>query len=264
MQQYLDLMADIRENGTVKDDRTGTGILGVFGRQMRFDLSLGFPLLTTKKLHIRSIVNELLWFLSGSTNIRWLQEQGCRIWDEWADPEGNLGPVYGRQWRSWPAPGGQGIDQISQVLETIRNEPNSRRMLVVAWNPGEISAMALPPCHCLFQFYVAEGKLSCQLYQRSCDVFLGLGFNIASYSLLTAMVAQQCSLQVGEFIWSGGDIHLYRNHLEQAALQLARTPRPLPQLVFNRKPASLFDYRYEDFTFTGYDPHPHIKADVAI
>ena len=264
MQQYLDLLTDCLENGTLKEDRTGVGTKSLFGRQMRFDLEEGFPLLTTKKLHTRSIILELLWFLSGSTNIRWLQENKCRIWDPWADEEGNLGPVYGHQWRSWPTAKGESVDQISQVLETIKTNPDSRRMVVVAWNPGDIPDMALPPCHCLFQFFVVNGKLSCQLYQRSCDVFIGLPFNIASYALLTMMMAQQTGLQPGEFIWTGGDTHLYTNHIEQAMLQISRTPKALPTMTINRVPEDLFSYRLEDFTLSGYEPDPHIKADVAV
>lgn len=264
MQQYLDLMADIKKNGAVKEDRTGVGTLSVFGRQMRFDLSEGFPLLTTKKLHIRSIFIELLWFLSGSTNIKFLKENKCRIWDPWADENGDLGPVYGYQWRSWPTPTGESIDQISQVVDTIKNNPDSRRMLVVAWNPSDLPKMALPPCHCLFQFFVADGKLSCQLYQRSCDVFIGLGFNIASYALLTHMIAQQCDLEVGEFVWTGGDTHLYKNHLEQVDVQVERAPKKLPKLVIKRKPKDLFSYNIEDFEIINYEAHPHIKAEVAV
>jgi thymidylate synthase len=264
MKAYLDLMQHVLNNGVDKSDRTGTGTRSVFGHQMRFDLSKGFPLLTTKKLHIRSIVYELLWFLRGDTNIAYLKEHGVSIWDEWADEAGNLGPVYGAQWRSWPTPDGGSVDQIAQVLDQIRHQPDSRRMIVCAWNVGLLSQMALPPCHLLFQFYVANGKLSCQLYQRSCDLFLGVPFNIASYSLLTHMVAQQCDLDVGDFVWTGGDVHLYSNHFEQARLQLQRQPRPLPRLLIKRKPASLFDYAYEDFEIVDYDPHPHIKAPVAV
>jgi len=264
MQQYKDLMRRVHEHGHRKTDRTGTGTLSIFGHQMRFDLREGFPLVTTKKLHLRSIIVELLWFLRGDSNVRWLQERGVSIWDEWADEQGELGPVYGVQWRSWPTPDGRHIDQISQVLEQIRSNPDSRRLMVSAWNVGELSNMALPPCHALFQFYVADGRLSCQLYQRSADIFLGVPFNIASYSLLTHMVAQQCELEVGEFIWTGGDCHLYSNHLEQARLQLSREPRPLPTLHIKRKPDSLFDYRFEDFEIIGYDPHPGIKAPIAV
>ncbi len=264
MRQYLELMRHVLEQGTVKTDRTGTGTRSVFGYQMRFDLAQGFPLVTTKKLHLRSIIHELLWFLRGDTNIAYLKEQGVSIWDEWADEQGNLGPVYGAQWRSWPTPDGRSIDQISQLIAQIRATPDSRRLLVSAWNVGELDQMALMPCHALFQFYVADGKLSCQLYQRSCDIFLGLPFNIASYALLTHMVAEQCDLAVGDFVWTGGDTHLYLNHLEQAELQLSRTPLPLPRLKILRKPESIFDYRFEDFVIEGYECHPHIKAPVAI
>jgi thymidylate synthase len=264
MRQYLALMREVRENGVFKDDRTGTGTLSVFGHQMRFDLGEGFPLVTTKKLHTRSIIHELLWFLSGDSNIRYLKENGVSIWDEWADENGDLGPVYGVQWRSWPAPDGRKIDQVAQVVDQLRNNPDSRRIILSAWNVAEIDNMALPPCHCLFQFYVAEGKLSCQLYQRSCDIFLGVPFNIASYALLTHMLAQQAGLDVGEFIWTGGDCHLYSNHLEQADEQLLREPLPLPRLVIERRPPSIFDYRYEDFEILDYQCHPHIKAAVAV
>lgn len=264
MKQYLDLMQRILDEGVSRDDRTGTGTLAVFGHQMRFDLQQGFPLLTTKKLHLRSIIHELLWFLSGDTNIRYLKENGVSIWDEWADESGDLGPVYGFQWRSWPGPDGQSVDQISRLIDQIRSNPNSRRLMVVAYNPAYVDQMALPPCHCLFQFFVANGRLSCQLYQRSADTFLGVPFNIASYALLTHMVAQQCDLDVGEFIWTGGDTHLYSNHLEQAREQLSREPRALPELVVHRHPDSIFDYRFEDFEIRGYDPHPHIKAPVAV
>ncbi|MDK2778110.1 MAG: thymidylate synthase [Pseudomonadota bacterium] len=264
MKQYLDLMRHVREHGVFKEDRTGTGTYSCFGYQMRFDLSEGFPLVTTKKLHLRSIIHELLWFLSGDTNIRYLKENGVSIWDEWADDDGNLGPVYGSQWRSWPAADGRHIDQITQVIEQIKNNPDSRRIIVSAWNVGEIDNMALPPCHAFFQFYVADGKLSCQLYQRSADIFLGVPFNIASYALLVHMVAQQCGLAVGDFVWTGGDVHLYANHLEQTDLQLSREPLPLPQLVIQRQPESLFDYRFEDFVIEGYQSHPHIKAPVAV
>ncbi|MCY0965186.1 thymidylate synthase [Parathalassolituus penaei] len=264
MKQYLDLMRHVRDNGVFKEDRTGTGTYSCFGYQMRFDLSAGFPLVTTKKLHLRSIIHELLWFLSGDTNIRYLKENGVTIWDEWADDNGNLGPVYGSQWRSWPTADGRHIDQITQVIEQIRNNPDSRRLIVSAWNVGEISNMALPPCHAFFQFYVADGKLSCQLYQRSADIFLGVPFNIASYALLVHMVAQQCDLEVGDFVWTGGDVHLYANHMEQTELQLSREPMALPTLKILRKPASLFDYRFEDFEIEGYQSHPHIKAPVAI
>lgn len=264
MQQYLDLLRHIRANGVMKEDRTGTGTQSVFGYQMRFNLSEGFPLLTTKKVHLKSIIYELLWFIAGDTNVKYLQEHGVTIWDEWADENGELGPVYGHQWRSWTAPDGRSIDQLSQVLETIRNNPTSRRMLVCAWNPGELDKMALPPCHSLFQFYVADGKLSCQLYQRSADVFLGVPFNIASYALLTMMIAQVCGLQPGDFVHTLGDAHLYRNHFEQVALQLSREPRPLPRMRLNPDVKSLFDFKYEDFTLEGYDPWPAIKAPVAV
>ena len=264
MKQYLDLMQRIKDEGTRKADRTGTGTLSIFGHQMRFDLKQGFPLVTTKKLHLRSIIHELLWFLSGDTNIQYLKDNGVRIWDEWADENGDLGPVYGQQWRYWRTPDGDTIDQISQVMHTLKTNPDSRRMLVVAYNPADVDKMALPPCHSLFQFYVANGKLSCQLYQRSCDVFLGLPFNIASYALLTHMVAQQAGLDVGDFVWSGGDVHLYLNHLEQTDLQLSREPYPLPQLRLARKPESLFDYRFDDFEILNYQSHPHIKAEVSV
>jgi thymidylate synthase len=264
MKQYLDLMNDILETGSSKTDRTGTGTLSVFGRQLRFDLSAGFPLVTTKKLHTRSIFIELLWFLKGDTNIKYLHDHGVTIWDEWADENGDLGPVYGHQWRSWPAPNGQTIDQITNVINQIKQKPDSRRHLVSAWNPAEVDKMALPPCHAMFQFYVADGKLSCQLYQRSADYFLGVPFNIASYALLTHMFAQQCDLQPGEFIWTGGDVHLYTNHIEQAKLQLSRDPYPLPTLNIKRKPASIFDYQYEDFEILNYKAHPTIKAPIAV
>lgn len=264
MRQYHDLMRDILERGAKKTDRTGTGTLSVFGRQMRFDLAEGFPLVTTKRLHLKSIIYELLWFLNGDTNIKYLNDHGVTIWDEWADENGELGPVYGSQWRSWPAPDGRHIDQISQVLKQLKEKPDSRRHIVSAWNPAEVDKMALPPCHALFQFYVAEGKLSCQLYQRSADYFLGVPFNIASYALLTHMVAQQCDLLPGEFVWTGGDVHLYLNHLEQVTIQLSREPFPLPQLVIKRKPASLFDYQFEDFEITNYQYHPAIKAPIAV
>ena len=264
MQQYESLMRHVYEHGDRKNDRTGTGTRSVFGHQMRFDLSQGFPLVTTKKLHLRSIIIELLWFLRGDSNVRWLQERGVSIWDEWADEQGELGPVYGVQWRSWPTPDGRHIDQISQVLEQIRSNPDSRRLIVSAWNVGEIANMALPPCHALFQFYVADGKLSCQLYQRSADIFLGVPFNIASYALLTHMVAQQCDLEVGEFIWTGGDCHIYSNHFEQVELQLSREPYPYPRLNIKRRPPSLFDYEFEDFEILDYQHHPHIKAPVAV
>jgi len=264
MKQYLDLLRHIRENGVMKDDRTGTGTQSVFGYQMRFNLADGFPLLTTKKVHLKSIIHELLWFISGDTNIKYLKDNGVTIWDEWADENGDLGPVYGHQWRSWPAPDGRSIDQLSQVVEMIKHNPDSRRLLVTAWNPGEVEKMALPPCHCLFQFYVAEGKLSCQLYQRSADVFLGVPFNIASYALLTMMIAQVCGLEPGEFIHTTGDTHIYRNHFEQVALQLSREPRPLPRMLLNPAVKSVFDFKYEDFTLEGYDPWPAIKAPVAV
>ncbi len=264
MRQYLDLLKDIQDNGVTKTDRTGTGTLSVFGRQLRFDLSEGFPLVTTKRLHLRSIIYELLWFLKGETNIRYLKDNGVSIWDEWADENGDLGPVYGSQWRSWPTPDGRHIDQIAQVLHQIKTKPDSRRHIVTAWNPAEVDNMALPPCHALFQFYVADGKLSCQLYQRSCDTFLGLPFNIASYALLTHLVAQQCDLVPGDFVWTGGDVHLYSNHLDQARLQLTRAPFPLPQLVIKRKPDSLFDYNFEDFEIANYQYHPSIKAPIAV
>ncbi|WP_338848972.1 thymidylate synthase [Massilia sp. W12] len=264
MRQYLDFMRHVAEHGKLKTDRTGTGTRSVFGYQMRFDLSQGFPLLTTKKLHLRSIIHELLWFLSGSTNIVYLKENGVSIWDEWADENGELGPVYGYQWRSWPTPDGRHIDQISQVVQQIRNNPDSRRLIVSAWNVGEIEHMKLPPCHAFFQFYVCEGKLSCQLYQRSADIFLGVPFNIASYALLTHMVAQQTDLEAGEFIWTGGDCHLYSNHMEQAALQLTREPLALPQLKIARRPDDLFSYRFEDFSIENYQSHAHIKAPVAV
>src|SRR3990170_1014373 len=260
MRQYLDLVQHVLSHGTRKSDRTGTGTLSVFGAQLRCDLNAGFPLLTTKKVHLKSIVHELLWFLKGDTNTRYLQDNGVTIWDEWADAKGNLGPVYGYQWRSWPAADGRHIDQVSQVLEQIRNNPDSRRMIVSAWNVGDLPKMALMPCHAFFQFYVADGKLSCQLYQRSADIFLGVPFNIASYALLTHMVAQQCDLGVGDFIWTGGDCHIYSNHTEQVELQLSREPRPYPTLQIKRRPPSIFDYEYEDFAVDGYDPHPPIKA----
>lgn len=262
--QYETLLEHCYKTGVDKSDRTGVGTRSVFGYQMRFNLAEGFPLVTTKKLHIRSIVHELLWFLSGSGNIKYLHDNGVSIWDEWADENGDLGPVYGVQWRSWPAPDGRKIDQISNLIEGIKKNPDSRRHLVVAWNPAEVDKMALPPCHCLFQFYVANGKLSCQLYQRSCDIFLGVPFNIASYSLLTHMVAQQCDLEVGDFVWTGGDCHIYKNHFEQVELQLSRTPRAYPKLVISRKPSSIFDYKFEDFVIEGYDPWPHIKAPIAV
>lgn len=264
MKQYLELMQKVLNEGTPKNDRTGTGTLSIFGHQMRFNLQDGFPLVTTKRCHLRSIIHELLWFLQGDTNIAYLRENKVSIWDEWADENGDLGPVYGKQWRAWPTPDGRHIDQISTVIEQLKNDPDSRRIIVSAWNVGELDKMALAPCHAFFQFYVADGKLSCQLYQRSCDVFLGLPFNIASYALLVHMMAQQYDLEPGDFVWTGGDTHLYSNHLEQTRLQLTREPRALPKLVIKRKPASLFDYRFEDFEIEGYDPHPAIKAPVAI
>jgi thymidylate synthase len=264
MQQYLDLLRHVRDHGAEKHDRTGTGTRSVFGYQMRFDLGQGFPLVTTKKLHIKSIVHELIWFLAGDTNVAYLKDHGVSIWDEWADESGDLGPVYGRQWRSWAAPDGHTIDQISQAVELIRCDPDSRRIIVSAWNPADIPQMALAPCHCLFQFYVAEGKLSCQLYQRSADIFLGVPFNIASYALLTHMMAQVAGLEVGDFVHTFGDAHLYLNHLEQADLQLSRTPRALPKLHVNREVRLIFDFKFDDFEITGYDPHPHIKAPVAV
>ncbi len=264
MKSYLDLLADILAHGSPKTDRTGTGTRSVFGRQLRFDLQAGFPLLTTKKLHTRSIIHELLWFIQGDTNVRYLNEHGVRIWDEWADDRGELGPIYGYQWRSWPAPDGRTIDQLSNVIDEIRSNPDSRRLIVSAWNVAQIPQMALPPCHALFQFYVADGRLSCQLYQRSADVFLGVPFNIASYSLLTMMVAQVTGLASGEFVHTFGDVHLYSNHIEQAELQLTREPRPLPSMEINPAVTSIFDFRFEDFALRNYDPHPHIKAPVAV
>lgn len=264
MKQYLDLAQHILENGTQKTDRTSTGTLSVFGAQLRFNLQHGFPLITTKKLHLRSIIHELLWFLKGDTNIQYLRDNGVTIWDEWADENGNLGPVYGHQWRSWPAPNGEAIDQIANVLNQIKQKPDSRRHMVTAWNPAEVDKMALPPCHALFQFYVADGKLSCQLYQRSADYFLGVPFNIASYALLTHMVAQQCNLEVGDFVWTGGDVHIYSNHIEQTKLQLSREPLALPTLKIARKPASIFDYVFEDFEIVNYQSHPGIKAPIAV
>lgn len=264
MQQYLQLMRQVRDRGTRKEDRTGTGTLSLFGHQMRFDLSKGFPLVTTKKLHLPSIIHELLWFLSGDSNVRYLRENGISIWDQWADADGELGPVYGVQWRSWGAPDGDSVDQISRVVRQLRDSPDSRRMIVSAWNVAEVDTMALPPCHTLFQFYVAEGRLSCQLYQRSCDLFLGVPFNIASYSLLTHMLAQQADLAVGDFVWTGGDCHLYLNHLEQTDEQLQREPLPLPRLALKRRPASIFDYAFDDFEILNYDSHPHISAAVAV
>jgi thymidylate synthase len=264
MKPYLDLLRDILDNGAPKSDRTGTGTRSVFGRQLRFDLQAGFPLLTTKKLHTRSIIHELLWFIRGETNVQYLNEHGVRIWDEWADEQGELGPIYGHQWRSWPAPDGHTIDQLSQVIEQVRINPDSRRLIVSAWNVGQLPEMALPPCHALFQFYVAGGKLSCQLYQRSADVFLGVPFNIASYSLLTRMVAQVSGLAPGEFIHTFGDVHLYANHVEQAELQLTRQPRALPTMEINPAVRNIFEFRFEDFQLKNYDPHPHIKAPVAV
>ena len=264
LQQYLQLLQDILENGVHKEDRTGVGTLSVFGRQLRFNLQEDFPLITTKKLHIRSIIYELLWFLSGNTNVRYLQENGVTIWDEWADENGELGPVYGAQWRSWKGADGNTVDQISQVIHELKTNPNSRRLLVSAWNVAELDKMKLPPCHYAFQFYVADGKLSCMWQQRSVDTFLGLPFNIASYALLTHMIAQQCDLDVGELIFTGGDVHLYMNHLEQAKLQLTREPRPLPKLIIKRKPESIFAYEFDDFEIVDYNPHPHIKAPVAV
>jgi len=264
MQQYLNFLKHISENGSEKTDRTGTGTLSVFGHQMRFNLQDGFPMVTTKKLHMKSIVHELLWFLQGDTNTKYLTDNGVRIWNEWADEDGNLGPVYGAQWRSWPTRDGNTIDQISNLIQQIKTNPNSRRLIVSAWNVGELDNMALPPCHLLFQFYVANNKLSCQLYQRSADSFLGVPFNIASYSLLTHMVAQQCDLDVGEFVWTGGDCHIYTNHIEQVALQTSRTPYALPTLKILRKPDSIFDYKFEDFVIEDYECHPHIKGVVAV
>ncbi|MDB9775670.1 thymidylate synthase [Vicingaceae bacterium] len=264
MQQYHDLLQHILDNGTQKGDRTGTGTISVFGHQSRYDLSEGFPMVTTKKVHLRSIIHELLWFLSGDTNIKYLKDNGVKIWDEWADENGNLGPVYGSQWRSWPTADGRHIDQITNIIHQLKNTPDSRRIIVNAWNVAEIENMALPPCHAFFQFYVADGKLSCQLYQRSADTFLGVPFNIASYALLTMMVAQVCNLQPGDFIHTLGDAHLYSNHLEQAKLQLSRDLRPLPTMKINPKVTDLFDFKYEDFELENYDPHPHIKAAVAV
>ncbi|WP_054285514.1 thymidylate synthase [Gulbenkiania mobilis] len=264
MKQYLDLMRHVLEHGTDKADRTGTGTRSVFGHQMRFNLEEGFPLVTTKKVHLKSIIHELLWFLAGDTNIRYLKENGVSIWDEWADENGDLGPVYGYQWRSWPAPEGRHIDQIANVVKMIRTNPDSRRLIVSAWNPALVDEMALPPCHTLFQFYVAQGRLSCQLYQRSADIFLGVPFNIASYALLTMMVAQVCGLKPGDFVHTLGDAHLYSNHMEQARLQLTRTPRPLPVMRINPAVTDLFAFRYEDFMLEGYDPHPPIRAEVAV
>ena len=264
MKQYLDLMQHILDHGIEKSDRTGTGTKSIFGHQLRFDLSDGFPVVTTKKLHLRSIIHELLWFIKGDSNISYLKENGVRIWDEWADENGDLGPVYGVQWRSWPKSDGTTVDQLSQLIHTIKNNPDSRRMIISAWNVGEIEKMALPPCHTLFQFYVAEGKLSCQLYQRSADVFLGVPFNIASYALFTMMIAQVCDLKAGDFVHTFGDAHLYSNHLEQAALQLSRAPRSLPKMEINPEIKDIFEFKYEDFKLVDYDPHPHIKAEVAV
>lgn len=264
MDQYLDLLRRVRHEGTRKTDRTGTGTLSVFGHQMRFDLSAGFPLVTTKKLHVKSIIHELIWFLAGDTNVGYLREHGVGIWDEWANADGDLGPVYGKQWRSWAAPNGREIDQIGDVIAALKRDPDSRRLIVSAWNPADIPDMALAPCHCLFQFYVADGTLSCQLYQRSADVFLGVPFNIASYALLTIMMAHVTGLKPGEFVHTFGDAHLYLNHVEQAELQLSRTPRALPTMTLNPAVTSIFDFRYDDFTLTGYDAHPHIKAPVAV
>ncbi len=264
MKAYLDLLQHILDNGTEKGDRTGTGTISTFGYQMRFDLSEGFPCLTTKKLHLRSIIHELLWFLQGDTNIKYLKDNGVRIWDEWADENGDLGPVYGYQWRSWPAPNGESVDQIKNLLNSLKNNPNSRRHIVSAWNPALVDDMALPPCHCLFQFYVADGKLSCQLYQRSADTFLGVPFNIASYALLTMMIAQICGYEPGEFVWTGGDVHLYSNHIEQTKEQLTREPRPLPKMKINPNVTNLFEFKFDDFELIDYDPHPHIKAAVSV
>lgn len=264
MQQYLALMRQVRDTGIRKQDRTGTGTVSLFGHQMRFDLSAGFPLVTTKKLHLRSVIHELLWFLSGDSNIRYLKENGVSIWDDWADENGELGPVYGVQWRRWPTPDGRTVDQIEQIIRQLRESPDSRRIILSAWNVAEIDNMALPPCHCLVQFYVADGKLSCQMYQRSCDIFLGVPFNIASYALLTHMLAQQADLTVGDFIWTGGDCHLYSNHLAQADEQLTREPLPLPRLAIKRRPDSIFDYQYEDFEILNYQSHAHIKAAIAV
>lgn len=264
MKQYLDLCRHVLSSGTIKEDRTGTGTISTFGYQMRFDLKEGFPLLTTKKLHLKSIIHELIWFLRGETNVQYLQENGVRIWNEWADENGELGPVYGHQWRSWAGADGQTVDQISNLIEQIKNNPDSRRLIVNAWNPADVDKMALPPCHCFFQFYVADGKLSCQLYQRSADVFLGVPFNIASYALLTMMVAHVTNLEPGEFVHTMGDTHIYKNHLEQVALQLSRESRPLPQMKLNPDVKSIFDFTFEDFTLEGYDPHPHIKGAVSV
>ena len=264
MKQYLDLLQTVLEKGTEKKDRTGTGTISIFGHQMRFDLSEGFPVLTTKKLHLKSIIHELLWFLKGETNVRYLQKNGVRIWNEWAGPDGELGPVYGYQWRSWPSPDGRHIDQISTVVDSLRNNPDSRRHIVSAWNVGQLDAMHLPPCHLLFQFYVANDKLSCQLYQRSCDVFLGVPFNIASYALLTLMMAQVTGYEPGDFIWTGGDVHIYTNHLDQVKLQLTRQPMPLPQMKINPEVHDIFNFRFEDFELVNYNAHPHIPGKVAV
>lgn len=264
MRVYLDLLDKIMKEGCDRDDRTGTGTRSVFGTQMRFNLAEGFPLLTTKKVHLKSIIHELLWFISGSTNIRYLQDNGVRIWNEWADENGDLGPVYGKQWRDWVTPDGRHIDQLKNAVEMIKHHPESRRIIVCAWNPSDVDKMALPPCHTLYQFYVADGKLSCQLYQRSCDMFLGVPFNIASYSLLTIMTAAVCGLKPGDFVWSGGDTHIYKNHFGQVKLQLSRTPRPLPHMILKRIPSSLFDFHYDDFELEGYDPYPAIKAQVSV
>ena len=264
MQVYLDLLKNIMENGVDREDRTGTGTRSIFGTQMRFNLNEGFPLLTTKKVHLKSIIHELLWFISGSTNIKYLQENGVRIWNEWADENGDLGPVYGKQWRDFETPDGRHIDQLSKAIDMIKNHPDSRRIIVCAWNPSDVDKMALPPCHTLYQFYVANGKLSCQLYQRSADMFLGVPFNIASYSLLTMMVAKECNLQLGDFVWSGGDTHIYKNHFEQVELQLSRTPRALPTMDITRKAPDIFSYKFEDFVLSGYDPYPAIKGVVSV
>jgi thymidylate synthase len=264
MEQFHQLLKHILANGTKKEDRTGVGTFSVFGYQMRFDLSKGFPLVTTKKLHLKSIIYELLWFLNGDTNIKYLKDHGVSIWDEWADENGNLGPVYGYQWRSWPGRNGEKIDQISNLIRQLKTKPDSRRHIVTAWNPADVDQMALPPCHAMFQFYVADGRLSCQLYQRSCDTFLGLPFNIASYALLVHMIAQQCDLEPGDFVWTGGDVHIYNNHIDQVNLQLTRKPFPLPKLNIRRKPDSIFDYRFEDFEILNYQAHPSIKAPIAV
>lgn len=264
MQVYLDLLKNIMENGVDREDRTGTGTRSIFGTQMRFNLNEGFPLLTTKKVHLKSIIHELLWFISGSTNIKYLQENGVRIWNEWADENGDLGPVYGKQWRDFETPDGRHIDQLSNAIDMIKNHPDSRRIIVCAWNPSDVDKMALPPCHTLYQFYVANGKLSCQLYQRSADMFLGVPFNIASYSLLTMMVAKECNLQLGDFVWSGGDTHIYKNHFEQVELQLSRTPRALPTMEITRKAPDIFSYKFEDFVLSGYEPYPAIKGVVSV